>query len=514
MKFEVKTTRPEEITSDALVLGIFEGESTLSADVGGVDAALGGVISDIKATGALTGKSGSHLSLPSGGRIKAKWLILIGVGKPADFKLEQLRQHAARAVSQAKNLKLSSVAIAMPDKGRLEADAVMIGEAVAEGALLGSYTFETYKTEKDKDEPAKCVERVLVLAGDHSEADLGKGIGQGEVIAAAVSFSRDLVQAPAKDLTPTVLADKARLMAEGAGLKCQILTEKEAEELKMGAFLGVAKGSLAAQPPRFIILEHLPNKDQKPVVFVGKGITFDSGGISIKPAEGMEKMKYDMAGGAAVIGAMKAIAALKLPVNIVALIPATENMPGGHAIHPGDILTTMSGKTIEVINTDAEGRLILSDALTYAERYQPEAVLDMATLTGACVIALGHQAIGILGNNQDLIDRVKAAGERTWERCWQLPLWEEYSDQIKSDIADMKNSGGRPGGTITAAAMLSKFTGKYPWAHLDIAGTAWEEKGRAYVPKGATGIGVRLLVEVARDYAAKKTAQPAAAAAV
>lgn len=514
MKFEVKATKPEDAVQDALVLGIFEDESALAPDVQRVDAALGGLISDIKAGGTFTGKSGSVLSLPTGGRIKARWLILLGVGKAGEFKLEQVRQYAARAFTAARDLKLSNLALSLPDRGRLAEDAATLGQAVAEGALLGSYSFDAYKTEKEKDEAPKKVESVTVLAADYSENELSKGIGQGEIISAAVAFCRDLVQTPAKDLTPTILAERARLMAQEAGLKCEILTEKEAEELKMGSFLGVARGAMKAQPPRFIVLEHMPNPGQKPIVFVGKGITFDSGGISIKPAEGMEKMKYDMAGGAAVIGAMKAIAALELPVNVVALVPATENMPGGNAIHPGDVLTTMSGKTIEVINTDAEGRLILADALTYAERYEPEAVVDLATLTGACVIALGHQAIGLLGNNQDLIDRVKAAGDRTWERCWQLPLWEEYNEQIKSDIADVKNSGGRPGGTITAAALLAKFTGKYPWAHLDIAGTAWEEKGRPYVPKGATGVGVRLLVELARDFAARKAGQPAAAAAV
>jgi leucyl aminopeptidase len=234
---------------------------------------------------------------------------------------------------------------------------------------------------------------------------------------------------------------------------------------------------------------------------VGKGITFDSGGISIKPADGMEKMKYDMAGGAAVIGAMQAIAALKLPVPVIGLVPATENMPSGSATHPGDVLTALNGKTIEIVNTDAEGRLILADALAYASRYKPRGVVDLATLTSACVVALGQQAIGLLGNDQAWIDRVRAAGERANERAWQLPLWKEYNDQIKSDIADMKNSGGRPAGTITAAAMLAKFAEDYKWAHLDIAGTAWEDKGRPYTPKGATGVGVRLLVELVRAHA-------------
>ncbi len=502
MNFDVKTTTPEAEKLDALVLGIFEGEPDLAADVKGVDAALGGVIADVLAGGSFVGKAGSQMSMPTGGRIGAKWLVLLGLGKAKDFKLENWRQMAGRVVSSAKDLKLKTAGTALPDPHRLEAGAQALGQALAEGALLGSYTYEAYKTEKD--EPSPTVETLAVFAGPHDADALRRGIKEGETISTAVCFTRDLVQAPAKDLTPTVLADKAKLMAQEVGVSCQILTEKEAADLKMGAFLGVAKGAMESQPPRFIVMEYLPNKGEKPLVFVGKGITFDSGGISIKPAEGMEKMKYDMAGGAAVVGAMRAIAALELPINVVGLVPATENMPGGHAIHPGDILTAMNGKTIEVINTDAEGRLVLADALAYAEKYDPEIVVDLATLTGACVIALGHQAIGILGNNQDLVDKVMAAGERAWERCWQLPLWDEYNDSIKSDIADMKNSGGRAGGTITAAAMLAKFTSKYTWAHLDIAGTAWEEKGRPYAPKGATGVGVRLLVELAKDYAAQK----------
>ncbi|MBU6428704.1 MAG: leucyl aminopeptidase, partial [Cyanobacteria bacterium REEB65] len=406
---------------------------------------------------------------------------------------------AARAAQIVRDNKLKTFGASMLDHAAKAFGVPAQGQAIAEGILLGLYSYDAYKTERD-DKNKSELEAVTFFAPDNAVLDLKAGIATGEKLAAAVKLARDLVAAPAKDLTPAILADRAKKMASQHGIHCQILDEKAIQKHKMGALLGVAKGSLAVQPPRFIVLEYLPIRGAKPLVFVGKGITFDSGGISIKPAEGMEKMKYDMAGGAAVIGALQAIASLRLPVNVVGLIPATENMPGGDAIHPGDILTTMSGKTIEVINTDAEGRLILSDALTYAERYKPEAVVDLATLTGACVIALGHQAIGLLGNDQALMDKLKESGERTWERVWQLPLWEEYNDQIKSDLADMKNSGGRAAGTITAAAMLAKFTSEYRWAHLDIAGTAWEEKGRPYAPKGATGIGVRLLCELARMY--------------
>jgi leucyl aminopeptidase len=272
------------------------------------------------------------------------------------------------------------------------------------------------------------------------------------------------------------------------------------EKIGMGAILGVARGSL--EPPRFIILEYgRARKGRRPIVLVGKSITFDSGGISLKPSEKMEQMKDDMSGGAAVLGALRAIAQLKLPLHVVGLLPATENMPSGTAIKPGDILKSLSGKTIEVINTDAEGRLCLADALTYAARYKPEAIIDLATLTGACVVALGNYAIGVMSRSPELMERIKRAGERSGERVWELPLWEEYNEQIKSDIADLKNVGGRGAGSITAGLFLHKFVGDYPWVHLDIAGTAWIETDRPYCPKGATGVGVRLLVEYLSDVA-------------
>jgi leucyl aminopeptidase len=274
------------------------------------------------------------------------------------------------------------------------------------------------------------------------------------------------------------------------------------QKLGMGALLGVASGSV--QPPKFVVIEYRKGGRKPPVVLVGKTITFDSGGISIKPAENMDRMKDDMAGGAAVLGAIRTAAALKLPLNIVGLLPATENMPGGKAYKPGDVLRTMSGQTIEIINTDAEGRLILSDALAYACQYKPAVIVDIATLTGACSIALGNEAIGMLGTNDAFLRKIRAAGEKTGERVWEMPLWDEYFDLIKSDIADMKNTGGRAGGVITAAALLSKFVRKYPWVHLDIAATSWSEKDRPYTPKGATGSGMRLLTQFLRDYEKRK----------
>jgi leucyl aminopeptidase len=323
-----------------------------------------------------------------------------------------------------------------------------------------------------------------------------------EIVTKAVFFARDMVSAPGNEMTPTAMAGEARKIAARKNVKLRVLDERKLKKIGMNALLGVAKGS--AEPARFIILEYSgAAKADRPVALVGKGLTFDSGGISIKPAEKMEEMKSDMAGGAAVMGAIMAAADLKLPVNIVGLIPATENLPGGRAYKPGDILKSLSGKTIEIISTDAEGRLILADALTYAERFKPVAIIDLATLTGACVIALGDLAIGMLGTDKELKNKLRDAAEKTGERVWELPLWEDYHELIKSDVADFKNTGGRPGGAITAAAFLSKFIGKSPWVHLDIAGPAWLTKDRSYIPKGATGIGVRLLVQFLKDWQKK-----------
>ncbi len=295
-------------------------------------------------------------------------------------------------------------------------------------------------------------------------------------------------------MTPGYLADSANELAVNHGLECRVYEQAEMEKLGMNALVGVGKG--AAEPPRLIVLEyHGANTKGRPVVLVGKGLTFDSGGISIKPGAGMEEMKTDMAGGAAVLGTMDAAARLKLPINLIGIIPTAENMPDGKAFKPGDVLTSMSGTTIEITNTDAEGRLILCDALHFALKFKPSVMIDLATLTGACVVALGHEASGLMGNNQRLVDALKGSGERCGERLWPLPLWDEYGEVMKSDIADLKNAGSRDGGSITAGWFLKQFVGKTAWAHLDIAGTAWGDKARPYCPKGATGVGVRLLIE-------------------
>jgi len=367
--------------------------------------------------------------------------------------------------------------------------------AVAEGTLLGSYEFSQYKTEAG--EEGSVAELVFLCADKQSRKIVERVVAEATAVCEAVSFARDLVSHPGNVATPTYLAEKALEMAARHGITCQVLEREELERFGMEALLAVSRGS--HQPPRFIILEYRGDGAKgRPVVLVGKGVTFDSGGISLKPGAGMERMKDDMAGAAAVFGTMQAAADLHLPLHLVGLVPAAENLPGGSAYKPGDVVKSMSGKTIEVVNTDAEGRLLLCDALHYAQRYRPAALIDLATLTGACIVALGNVATGLMGNDNGLKRLLQKAGEASGERVWELPLWEEYGELMKSDIADLKNAGGPTAGTISAGWFLQQFAGKTRWAHLDIAGTAWEEKGRPYLPKGATGVGVRLLVEYLR----------------
>ncbi|MGK2905005.1 MAG: leucyl aminopeptidase, partial [Desulfuromonadales bacterium] len=333
----------------------------------------------------------------------------------------------------------------------------------------------------------------LLIDTAHDKQACEAALERAQIICRAVMLARDLVNAPGNVKSPVHLAEQARAAAEASTLQCIILGLKELTEEGFGALLGVAQGS--KREPQLIILEHRGgNKNDAPVALIGKGVTFDAGGISLKPPDKMDEMKMDMAGGAAVIGTMLAAALLRLPINLVGIVPAVENLPSGTAYRPGDILTSLSGQTIEVLNTDAEGRLILADALTYAKRYKPKLVIDLATLTGACIIALGHHATAVLGNDQKLVQLLLNAGEESGERLWQLPLWDVYDQQIKSDVADVKNTGGRPAGTITAAAFLKKFAKDFRWAHLDIAGTAWRDQDQPYIPKGGTGVGVRLLV--------------------
>jgi len=494
MKINVISGTLEKQKTGAAVLPLFE-DGKPGHEQERTDRSLGAMISRLIKRGDFTAKPGSvHLLYPVGS-MAAERLILVGLGKRADLTLDRLRLAAGKAASHARSSGAESLVFSAEGLGLA---AEKTAQALTEGSMLGLYRFLKYKT-NDESSKRKEIKTCTLLAGTAASVGaMRKGVSAGKIIAESAMMARDLVNHPGADMTPTVLAGHARKLARQYGLKVQVLERKQIEKLGMGAFLGVAAGSI--QPPKFIILEYRGGGSRPFIALVGKSITFDSGGISIKPAENMDRMKDDMSGGAAVLGAIRNAAALKLKLNIVGLLPAAENMPGGRALKPGDVLRSMSGQTIEIINTDAEGRLILSDALAYACRYKPSVIVDIATLTGACTIALGHEAAGMVGTADQYKQQMRAAGEKTGERVWELPLWENYYDQIKSDIADMKNTGGRAASVITAAAFLSKFVQKYPWVHLDIAATAWTEKDRPYTPKGATGIGARLLTQFLRDF--------------
>ncbi|RJP65539.1 MAG: leucyl aminopeptidase [Candidatus Abyssobacteria bacterium SURF_17] len=484
--------------SNALILGVYE--DGLDEMAKRVDKRVRKKVSKLLSSGEFEARLNSTSIIHAFGGFPSERLLLVGLGKHSEFTIEKLRQASGTAAVAVRNKGLKNAVSSLHLCEVPEASPSDVGQAIAEATTLALYRFGKYKTEKDVvKEYAKEIKSLVLPEKNAARCrELRSGAGIGEKIAKAVSHVRDLVSEPAGVLTPTELANRARDLSKEHGFKCSIIMPEGIKKLNMGAFLAVAQGS--HQPPRLIVLEHNGGGAARPLVLVGKAITFDSGGISIKPWEGMEEMKDDMSGGAAVLGAVCAAAQLKLPINLVGIIPSTENLPGGGAYKPGDVLRSMSGITIEVISTDAEGRLILCDALAYAARYKPAAIIDLATLTGACVVALGHVNSGLMGNDEGLLKKIEVASRVTSEKVWRLPLDDEYAKQIKSDIADVKNVGGRPAGTITAALFLKKFVGDTPWAHLDIAGTAWTKEAMPYCPKGATGIGVRLLTELARAY--------------
>jgi leucyl aminopeptidase len=436
-------------------------------------------------------------------KTRSSHLLMVGLGKREKFSLEGLRRGAAAGATAALSLKARSLALFEPDPDLLSGSSITvpawdeIGMALGEGALLASYKFNKYMTDKT---PAPKLRTVLVVSESKKrEEQIRRGVKLAETACAGTWLARDLANAPGNEIYPETLAQRAVETGKNSGFRVNVLNEKTIRSLGMGGLLGVSQGS--SRPPRFIIMEHnAKRKDLPTIVLVGKGVTFDSGGISIKPAQDMAEMKMDMSGAAAVIGTMQGVAKLKLPLHVVGLVPTTENLLGGSAMKPGDILTHYNGKTSEVDNTDAEGRLILADALSYASRYRPDLVIDLATLTGACVVALGSVASGMMGNNQEAMDRLQESGNRTYERVWQLPLFEEYEKLIRSDVADVKNIGGRWAGAITAALFLKKFIGNYRWIHLDIAGPAIMEEATEYIPKGGSGVGVRLLLDFLRHW--------------
>jgi leucyl aminopeptidase len=488
MKSTVAAKPLAQVGAPLLAVAVPQGVS-LPPSLGELDGASGGVLARAIGAGDYKGKRDEMLLVYGGG--KAQRILLVGVGKPGEVTRNTLRRAAAVAARRARGLGTKTFAFAVAAEARGGVGAEELGQVAAEGAAQGGWQFTELKQPGEDQKPELEAVELVVDAADRSDAEAGRRVG--EAIAAGHRFTRTLQMQPGNVCTPSYLAEQAGTLAKAHGFALTVLDRAQLKKEGMGGLLAVAQGS--AEEPRFIVLEHRGAGDQAPVALVGKGVTFDAGGISIKPAQNMEDMKFDMSGAAAVLGTFEAMGRLKLKLNVVGLIPATENLPSGSAVKPGDVVKSHFGKTIEIINTDAEGRLILCDALSFARRFKPTAVLDAATLTGAVVVALGHHAIGMMGNDEALLAEVRDAGERAGERCWPLPLWDEYRDLLKSDIADLKNSGGRSAGTIAGGWFLREFVEGFPWVHLDIAGTAYTEGEGSTQSKGPTAVGVRLFTE-------------------
>jgi len=492
-RLTTSTTAARAVAAPLLALPLFK-EGAPSEPVAAVDEALAGLLTRLRESGDFRGRKGETLVLYPTEGVEAERVVLVGLGAEDEYDGEALRRAAGAAVRVAEKLGVTELCF-VPERGGLDLrDAV---QAAAEGVVLAAWDYRELKTEEDEEDPRTEVEGATLLVADGDAAAAEEAARAGRIVATAENLARELAAKPANVATPTHLAEVAQRIADAHDLTLTVLDRVAMKDAGMGALLAVASGT--EEEPRFIVLEHRGGGDEAPLALVGKGVTFDSGGSSIKPADKMEEMKYDMSGAAAVLGAMQAIAGLGLPVNVIGVMPTTENLPSCRAVKPGDVVTSHAGKTVEVINTDAEGRLILADALSYARsRWAPRAMLDVATLTGAVVIGLGHHAIGLMGSDDELVGEVRAAGERTGERCWPLPLWKEYRKQLDSEVADLKNVGGRPAGTVTAGWFLREFVGDVPWAHLDIAGTAWKDEALPYLRKGPTGVPTRLFVEWVR----------------
>ena len=500
MEIKVVLGDVTQVKVPALIVNLFEAVQQPGGATGDVDRALDGAISQLISEGEVKGKKGETTLIHTLGKIAPSRVLVAGLGKPESFSQETVRELMAGCCRYLRKLGIEQVATIAHGSGVAGLDAKASGEAIAEGSILGLYRFNNYLTKGE--EATGELNELLILEREASKvSELEVGVQQGRLMADVAVLARDMVNEPANVLTPTRMAEIARQVAEEEGLELKVLERQDMEDLNMGAFLGVARGS--DQPPKLIVLKYSgdPDNPSNNLGLIGKGITFDTGGISLKPAGGMEDMKGDMAGGASVIGAMKAIGRLKPRINVTGMIAATENMPGGSAQRPGDVVRSMSGKTIEVINTDAEGRLVLADALYYARQMGLTRLVDIATLTGAMVVALGHACSGVMGNNRELIDQVIKAGQSTGERFWQLPMYDDYKELIKSNVADVKNTGGRPAGSITAAQFLAEFTEDTPWAHLDIAGTYFSSEEKGYLVKGGTGVPTRTLINLALELA-------------
>jgi leucyl aminopeptidase len=481
-----------QVEADAVVVNLFEGVEQPGGATAAVDKALDGAISSLISRGEIKGKFGEISIVHTFGKLPAGIAAIAGLGKRQDFTVDKIRGVAGEFCRALRKLNCHKIATILHGAGIVGIELEASARAIAEGALLGLYSFTKYK----KPEYEDITEMLVVIKEKEKVPILKPAIGKAKLVAEATNLARDMVNEPANYMTPSQMAEIAKEIAGKYNLEFKVFDREDMEAMGMGALLGVAKGS--NQPPKLITLSYKGDeRSEKALGFLGKGITFDSGGISLKPSEGMDEMKGDKAGAAAVMTALGAIAQLKPKVNITAIIPVTENLPSGTALKPGDVLQAMNGKTIEVISTDAEGRLILADALSYAQKLGLSPLIDLATLTGACRVALGTFYSGLFGNDQDLVNKVLKAAEKTGERMWQMPMPEEYKEQNKSEIANVKNTGNRYGGAITAALFLAEFVDNTPWVHLDIAGPALSNKESGYIVKGATGVGVRTLVELA-----------------
>ncbi len=492
MEFLVKSARPETLKTATLIIPVGEG-GKLAATAKAVDAASGGAIAALLKRGDLAGKPGQTLLVHGVANLKAERVLLVGTGKDAELSDRQLRKLIASVYGVLKTLGGSDALLALQDlqvKGR---DAYGKARLIVESLVDAGYQFDRFKSQKATPGALK---KITLITDKADTAAVERATREARAIAVGMALTKDLGNLPPNICHPSYLAEQAKELGKAhKNLKVEILDEKKLQALGAGAFLAVGQGS--EQPPRMIVMQYNGGKKgQKPHALVGKGITFDTGGISIKPAAGMDEMKYDMGGAASVFGTLRAVLELQLPINLVCLLACAENMPSGGATRPGDIVTTMSGQTVEILNTDAEGRLVLCDTMTYAERFKPQSVIDIATLTGACIVALGSNVSGLMGNDDELVNQILAAGRQADDRAWQLPLYDEYQEQLDSPFADIANIGGPKAGTITAGCFLSRFTKSYKWAHLDIAGTAWISGGK---DKGATGRPVPLLTQYLLD---------------
>lgn len=504
MKVSVNLARAVDVATPLLAVGVYEDEPKLAGAAAEIDGILGGLLGQLVLDQEITGKSNQVVVVHTKGKLPSSRIAVVGLGKRSDFDSDTLRQAGAVVAQKARDIKVPRFTSEVFGRDLPSADFRSWSRALVEGVILGLYRYQQFK----KPENGTEVEEVtLIEPGPQNEGAVRSGARSGEIAATAANLARDLSNAPPNLVTPQYLAEVSASLANELGFACEVFDEQALRDRGMRAILAVGGGSV--HPPRLVVMRYAGAPSSKRVLaVVGKGITFDSGGLSIKPGDTMVPMKHDMSGAAAVIGFLQAVAKMKLPVNVLGIVSAAENLPSATAYRPSDIVTAYNGKTVEIISTDAEGRMILSDALAYAVEQGASAIVDLATLTGACVVALGTVATGLLGNDEGFMDQVEKAANSCGERVWRLPLWKQYGEQIKSDVADLKNTGGRAAGAITAGYFLSSFVGDVPWVHLDIAGTAYiappdqayPAKDRPYLVNGATGVGVRTLLTLAESW--------------